>query len=430
VTTEQARTARLRTRPGRLAVDGGRPVRPPERPWPTWPVPAPTAGDLLAEVLTGGRWAITSPAGTSLFERRFARRFAEYAGTRYCVPVDHGSSALIVALESLRLDHGAVVLVPALTWVATASAVLRAGLVPVLTDVDPRTGCVTAEALDLRVDPKAVIVVHWACGMADMPAISKAVAPLGIPVIEDAAQAHGAVWLGRPAGSLGKLGCFSMQHSKVLTSGEGGAVVTDDDELALVLEELRADSRRYTRDSRAPQGLELEESATIIGANFCLSEFHAAVLCAQLDVLDEQHAQRNDNHALLAELIDGIDGVRLIRPRRDQSRASIYEAPIVFDPLPRGKTNAWIAEALSAELHTLFYPPREPLDRSRLLQPWTKPTLAPLADRFAELHRDRSYPGAEALHRHAVLTHHSTFLGPEQDMVDIADAIAKVAASS
>ncbi|MFF3432133.1 DegT/DnrJ/EryC1/StrS family aminotransferase [Streptomyces sp. NPDC002602] len=410
----------------RLAVDGGIPVRPAGRRWPTWPVPARNAGLFLETVLRGERWAITSPAGRELFERRFARMFADYVGTRHCVPVDHGSSALVVALEALGLDHGDRVLVPGLTWVATASAVLRAGLVPVLMDVDPLTGCLAPEHLDFRAQPRAVLPVHWSCAMADIPEISAAAAAHGARVVEDAAQAHGAEWLGRPAGSLALIGCFSMQQSKVLAGGEGGAVVTDDDRLVSVMQELRADSRRYTTSEDAPQGLELEESATMMGANLCLSEFGAALLCAQLEALDAQHEIRNRNYAVLAGLIEGIPGVRLLRQHPEQTRISVYELPIVFDPLPTGMSNSEVAEALTAELGVRFYPPREPLSRSRLLRPWTKPTLGPLAERFVAENRGREFPNAEYLASHSVLTHHSTLLGDERDMADIANAVAKV----
>lgn len=131
-------------------------------------------------------------------------------------------------------------------------------------------------------------------------------------------------------------------------------MITDDDTLAPALEELRADSRRYADPRTAPQGLEPEESATIMGANFCMSEFSAAVLCAQLDLLDAQHETRNRNLALLSRLIEGLPGVRLLRQRPEQTRLSIYEAVLVFDPLPRRMTNASLAVALSAELHPLL----------------------------------------------------------------------------
>jgi L-glutamine:2-deoxy-scyllo-inosose/3-amino-2,3-dideoxy-scyllo-inosose aminotransferase len=352
--------------------------------------------------------------------------FADYVDVRHCVPVDHGSSALVIALEALGLDYGTPVLVPAHTWVAPATAVFRAGLLPVLVDVDAGTGVIGPEAVEPGVDARAVIAVHLACVMADVPAITTVARQHGMSVIEDAAQAHGARWHGQAAGSLGRLGCFSMQQSKVLTGGEGGAVVTDDPDLAAVLEELRADSRRYPREAIGGGRLELVETATSMGANFCMNEFSAAILCAQLDELECQHVVRNANYQRLTELLVGTEGVRVLQPRAEQTQTSIYQGGFVFDPLPASLSNSQIAEALTAELGVLFHTPREPLHRSPLLRPWTKPGIAPLAERFRQLHQDRRYPNAEYFSRHAVLTHHSTFLGDEEDMADIATAVRKV----
>lgn len=418
MTATTARTARL-------AIHGGTPVRQSGQ-WPGWPVPAKDAERFLTQVLNSGRWAISSPRRGDLFERRFAQMFADYVGTRHCVPVDHGSSALVIALEALGLEFGAQVLVPALTWTASATAVLRAGLVPVLADVDPGTGCLAPDALAQAADIRAVIVVHWASAMADMPAIVAAAAGRDLQIIEDCAQAHGAQWLGRPAGAYGRLGCFSFQHGKVLTCGEGGAVVTSDPGLAGVLEELRADSRSYPSAPPASGELELTETASVQGANFCLSEFGAALLCAQLPELDRQHEIRNRNYTALGELIAGIPGVHLLRPASQQSRISIYEGTIIFDELPGGMSNAQVAAALTAELGTRVYVTDTPLHRSRLLQPGTKPSLAPLAERYIRANRGHCYPNAEFLANHSVQTHHSTFLGDATDMADIAEAIAKV----
>lgn len=411
--------------PRLLAVEGGVPVRTATS-WPDWPQVAPGAHRAIGEVLDSGRWAITSPRRGDLFERRFAELFARYTGSRYCVPTDHGSSALIIALESLGLEHGSPVLVPALTWTASASAVFRAGLVPVLTDVDPGSGCMSAQTVRAAPSAAAIVVVHWACAMADVPAIAQVARAQGADVVEDAAQAHGATWQGRAAGSLGRLGCFSMQHSKVLTCGEGGAVVTDDSTLEPRLQELRADSRRYRDDPRQGE-LDLVESASVMGANFCLNEFSAALLCEQLTLLDQQHQVRNRNYRRLAALIADVPGVRLLSHSPQQDKLSLYEVPIVFEDLPAGTGNAWVAAALSAELGTRVYTPRVPLHRSALLRPWTKPTLAPLTERFLTLHRDRAFPGAEYLAAHAVLLHHSAFLGPEEDMHCLAEAVARVA---
>jgi L-glutamine:2-deoxy-scyllo-inosose/3-amino-2,3-dideoxy-scyllo-inosose aminotransferase len=379
-------------------------------------------------VLAEGPWTLSGPrSDRELFERRFAREFAAYIGASHCVPVDHGSSALVIALEALGLDHGDRVLVPALTWTASATAALRAGLVPVLTDVDATTGSMSPADLDLTVDARAAIVVHWSCAMADVPAVLAVAEPNGIAIIEDCAQSHGAEWLGRRAGSMGRLGCFSMQHGKVLTCGEGGAVVTDDESLALLLEELRADSRRYRTDRGCAGEMELVEMGSTLGANFCMSEFHAAIVCAELRLLDQQHEVRAQNCSILADLISEIPGVRLLQPPPQQTRMSIYELPLIFDILPRGMTAADVAAALTAELGKQFYLTDAPLHRSPLLRPWTKPSLAPLAREFLKYHENRSFPNSDFYFEHSVVTHHSTLLGDERDMADIAGAITKVA---
>ena len=424
---ENCRVKERRASAQLLALHGGPPVRHPSKPWPRWPGASPEAERNLLEVVHGDRWTLTSPmTGTRLFERRFAALFAEYTGTKHCVPVDHGASALVVALESLQLERGARVLVPALTWVACATAAFRAGLVPVLTDVDPDTGSMSPVDLDLSVQAQAAVVVHWSCAMADVPSLLEIAEPAGITIIEDCAQAHGAEWLGRRAGSIGRLGCYSMQHGKVLTCGEGGAIVTDDDSLAPLLEELRADARRYRPDSGRNGDSELLETGETLGANFCMSEFGAAVLCAQLPLVDGQHDVRERNYRLLADLLSAIPSVRLLRPRAEQTRLSIFEVPFIFEELPGDLSRAGAAEALTAELGTRFYQTDLPLHRSPLFRPERKPSIADLANDFASLHSDRQFARADYLFDHSVVTHHSTLLGDESDMVDIARAVAKV----
>jgi dTDP-4-amino-4,6-dideoxygalactose transaminase len=410
---------------GRLAVDGGSPIRR-DKPWPTWPEVAPGAERAVLAALHSGRWAISSTYnGSPLYERRFAEEFARYLGAEHCIPTDHGSSALVIALESLGLEYGTEVVVPTMTWVATASAVLRAGLVPVLADVDPDSGCLTAETVEPVLGPRtgAILVVHWACVMADMPAILALANQRGIAVVEDAAQAHGAAIAGRRAGTFGRLGCFSMQHAKVLTCGEGGAVVTGDARLAHRLQELRADSRRYV-DRPVVGQLELQETASVMGANFGLDDVSAALLCAQLEILDEQHERRRRNYRLLGRLLGDVPGVRLLREHPQQDRLSLYEVPLLFDLDPR--ENQDLDRALAAELQVKAYRARAPLYRSSLLQPWTKTGLGELVGAFAARNENRSFPGADSISASAVVFHHSVFLGDEDDMHDLASAVRKV----
>jgi L-glutamine:2-deoxy-scyllo-inosose/3-amino-2,3-dideoxy-scyllo-inosose aminotransferase len=379
------------------------------------------------DALHSERWAISSLYnGSVLYERRFAEQFARYLGARRCVPVDHCSSALIIALEALGIEHGSEVIVPALTWTATATAVFRAGLVPVLADVDPATGCVTPQTVAAVMGPltRAVIVVHWACVMADVPAIRGMVEQRGIPVIEDAAQAHGAVWEGRRAGTLGDFGCFSMQHAKVLTCGEGGALVTNRIELAQRLEELRADSRSYRADPQ-PGQLELAETTSVMGANFGMNELSAALLCAQLEILPAQHARRNANYLLLESLLENIEGVTLLRRDPRQDELSLYEVPLVFHDSTW--SNSRIADELARELGLRVYTPREPLHRSPLLRPQSKPGLRPLAEHFNRRNAGRDFPGASHVSSSAVVLHHSAFLGADDSMHALAAAVRMVA---
>ncbi|MGO9285348.1 MAG: DegT/DnrJ/EryC1/StrS family aminotransferase [Mycobacterium sp.] len=364
--------------------------------------------------------------GANLYERKFAKAFAGYLGATYCVPTDHGSSALVIALEALGAESGAEVIVPALTWVATATAVFRAGLVPVIADVDPESGCLTPTTIEEVITSRtvAVVAVHWACVMADMPEILRIAQRHGLAVIEDAAQAHGAAWQGKRAGTFGVFGCFSMHHAKVLTCGEGGAVVTDKSDAVQRLEELRADSRSYRAKPVIGQ-LELKESASIMGANFGMSELSAALLCAQLELLPEQQRRRNNNYEFFARLMESSD-VSLLRRDARQDELSVYEVPIKFP------ASEWSSERIAAELSDRLgvhvYVPREPLARSSLLRPATKSALRPVAEHFAQRNEGRVFPGAEHIATNSVVLHHSAFLGEPHDVQVIAAEVDAVAA--
>lgn len=145
------------------------------------------------------------------------------------------------------MGAGDEVIVPGLTWVANASAVVRANAVPVLVDIDPETLCLSVEATRraLSSRTRAVCVVHLYSSMADMDGYRALAAEAGVPLVEDCAQAHGAAWRDARAGTLGTVGVFSMQQTKVLTAGEGGAVITASAELARRLEQLHADGRVF-----------------------------------------------------------------------------------------------------------------------------------------------------------------------------------------
>src|ERR1700674_2949121 len=215
-----------------LALYGGTPVR--TKPWPRWPRSDNATKKQVMGVLSSSRWAISGPfAGSESYERKFASAYAQFHNVRYCVPTANGSSALTIALEALGVTHGSEVLVPGLAWVACASSVAGIGAIPVLVDVEPDTLCMSPAEAAAAVTRKtsAILVVHLFSAVAKMDQFLPLSRATGLPLLEDCSQAHGASWKGRRVGTFGAIGVFSMQQTKVLTSGEGGAAITNNPKL-------------------------------------------------------------------------------------------------------------------------------------------------------------------------------------------------------
>jgi dTDP-4-amino-4,6-dideoxygalactose transaminase len=235
---------------------------------------------------------------------RFEDEWASYCGTGHAIGVANGTDALHLALRALDVGYGHDVVVPANTFVATAEAVVLAGATPRFADVDHDTLLITAQTLKAAVTPatKAVIVVHLFGQMANMDEIQAVAAELGIEVLEDAAQAQGARWLGSPAGSLGRVGCFSFYPGKNLGAfGDAGAIVTQDADLATRLRSLRDHGREA--------GGHYDHVA--VGTNSRLDSLQAVVLSAKLKRLDSWNDARRSLMSRYHEMLDP-DRVRLV----------------------------------------------------------------------------------------------------------------------
>jgi dTDP-4-amino-4,6-dideoxygalactose transaminase len=227
----------------------------------------------------------------------FEQEFAAYCGTNHCVGVGNGTDALELALAGLGIGPGDEVIVPANTFVATASAVVTVGARPVFVDVDPGTLLVTADAVRTGLSPStaAVIVVHLYGQVPDMGAIDTVAAAAGIAVIEDAAQAHGAAWDGRRAGSFGHAATFSFYPAKNLGAfGDGGAVVTDDPRLEAAIRSRANHGRSRSRHHHR-----------VAGRNSRLDGLQAAVLRVKLRYLDEWNGARRRAHEQYAAGLSG-----------------------------------------------------------------------------------------------------------------------------
>jgi L-glutamine:2-deoxy-scyllo-inosose/3-amino-2,3-dideoxy-scyllo-inosose aminotransferase len=386
----------------------------------------------VRRTLTSGRWTVSGPwAGSPPLDVTFAERFSTFVGARWCVPVDHGSNALLAALTALGVGPGDEVVVPGLTWVACASAVVRAGAVPILVDVDPRTLCLDHRAVEAAIVPRtaAILAVHLYSTMAEMDELRRIAARHGLALVEDASQAHGARWGHAEAGSLGDVGVFSMHQNKLLTSGEGGAAVTSDPVLNAKLEQLRGDGRRYRPEGkrRTLGQHDLEEVGDVQGWNMHLSEMQVALLLDGLERLPGQNAHRARAASLLDSELSTLDGVELVCPYAQNTVRAFYNYVVLVEPDAfAGLSVDVICEAVSAELGTWVRPSVKPLDVHPLYQPQRHPFtgLPGWADRLDPRRFD--LPEAHRMAGRALLFHHSLLLGTDQQVRAIVEAVDKV----
>jgi L-glutamine:scyllo-inosose aminotransferase/L-glutamine:2-deoxy-scyllo-inosose/3-amino-2,3-dideoxy-scyllo-inosose aminotransferase len=417
----------------RLAVAGGEPVW--TGGWPAWPRADQRTEELVKEALHSNRWAISGVhAGVAPFERRFADAYARYHDVPYCVPTSSGSASLSIALEALGVARGDEVLVPGVTWVACASSVAALGAVPILVDVDPSDLCMSVDAARAAMTPRtrAIMLVHLFCACCDLDAFLRLSAETGVPLLEDCAQAHGASWNGRKVGTHGAVGTFSMQHSKVLTAGEGGAVITSDPELYDLLQQLRADGRRYVEGAPKPGLMELEEVGGIQGRNRCLSEIQAAILLDRLNHLDAENRLRERNGERLGERLEAAGLATLLarRPQVDARTFYHFCCRLHRDAFSGHGADA-VSRALTAELGLLVEPIDDPLNRNVLYNPLRSPRTGDDPAWRRRLDPTRfALPNAEAARGECITLPHCVLLGDESTVETLAAAFEKVARRS
>ena len=240
---------------------------------------------------------------TAEFERRLAARL----DCRHAVAVTSGTAALFVSLAALGAQHGDEVVVPDVTFIATANAVTLAGATPVLADVDPATLGIAPAALVRAITPrtKAVIPVHVSGRAAAIERIVEIADAHGIAVIEDAAEALGSRRRGRCLGTFGRAGCFSFSPNKTITTGQGGLIVTDDDALAVRLRELKDQGRPV----RGTGGNDVHAS---VGFNFKLTNLQAAVGLGQLSRIDARSERLRNIYRAYRAALAGIEPVHLL----------------------------------------------------------------------------------------------------------------------
>ena len=394
----------------RLALEGGTPVR--QRPFPSWPIWDENEEKQILDVLHSGNWGMLNGTKVHAFERAFA----DYQQARHGICVVNGTAALEIALRAIDIAPGDEVITTPYTFVATVNAALVVGAVPILVDVNPETFCIDVEKIQAAITArtKAILPVHIAGHPADMDGILEIAHKAGLRVVEDACQAWSAEWRGRRVGALGDLGTFSFQASKNITAGEGGIIVTNDDQLEEIVWSLHNVGRRKG-------GLWYEHVR--MGWNYRMSEWQGAILLAQLARADQLAERRRHSAAYLSEALQTIPGIKPLKvdPRVTRHAWHIfilrYESQ-AFGGMSRDR----FLKALQAE-GIPCAPGYVPLNDSAALLDGLERLQAFVED----VPSPRPCPVAERLCTHeAVWFTQNMLLGNEEDMDDIVKAVAKI----
>ena len=393
----------------KLAINGGKQTK--TKAFPKWPYSNEREIKLVGEVFSSGNWWRMTGDKVKAFELDFAALH----NVKYCLGVTNGTHALEIALTALGIKHGDEVIVPAVTFISTGSAVIYVNATPVLVDIDPETFCMSPEAFEKAITPKtkAVIPVHMAGHACDMERICAIAKRHNIKVIEDAAHAHGGQCNGKMLGSYGDMAIFSFQNGKIMTCGEGGALITDSEELYKKAFLIHGVGR--------PDGDRVYEHS-VLGSNDRMNEFSAAILIAQQERLSKMNKRRDQNALLLDSLLANTEG---IKPQGRKKYATLithymymfYYDPNYFNGVSRKDfVDYLIAEGVPAFIcfpvlsDTTFFKNNDFYGRINVYK------QSPLND----------ISNAKNIASNVVWLPHFTLLGDEQDISEIAKAIKKI----
>jgi perosamine synthetase len=328
------------------------------------PVIGPDEVAAVSDVLMSGILA----QGEKVAE--FEQKFAAYCGTAHAVATNNGTAALHAALLAAGIGPGDEVIVPAFSFIATATAVSMCGAKPVFADVDEQTFNIRPEQVSERITPKtkAVIGVHLFGQPFDVDPILEICEAHAIPLIEDAAQAHGALYHGVKAGNLGKLACFSFYATKNMITGEGGMVTTNDkpsaDRLRLIIN--HGQSEKYLH--------------TMLGYNYRMTDIAAAIGIVQLKKLDKFNMRRRKNAEYYAA---NLAAKGLVKPKVADGVQHVYHQYVIriTDEFPLSRT-AFMEYLKSKGIGSAVHYPI-PIHRQPLYAPVAEPDPCPVATRLS-----------------------------------------------
>lgn len=397
----------------KLAIHGGSPVR--SKPFARWPIFDQAEETRLLQVLRSGAWGRLHGKEVEQFEQDFAKAH----GCSHGIAVVNGTVSLRISLLAAGIAADDEVIVPPYTFLSTATAVVECNAIPVFADISLDTFNLNLAAVEAAITPRtrAIIPVHFAGQVAAMDEIMAIAKRHNLLVLEDAAHAHGAIYRDRPAGSIGHISSFSFQSSKNMTSGEGGIITTNSDELA-------SSCRSIQNGGRIPGGIWYEHH--VISGNYRLGEFQGSVLRCQLERLEEQTKTRDQNGRYLAERLGQLPGLFPQKRDANSTRNSYHLFMLRIEPDQFGVSRAQLLRALQAEGIPCssgygISLNQQPLFRDKAFGPYL-PLSKDRLD-YTKAH----VPNSDLLCREqAMWIGQSNFLGPQSDMDDIAAAFEKV----
>lgn len=396
-----------------LALVGGSPAVS-AKPYP-WPIIGEEEVPWMEEVVRSGKWSWMGPHETA-----FTEDFRQFIGAGYAMCVSNGTVSIQCALQAVGIQPGDEVIVPGLTWVATAQAALDIGASVVLVDIDPETLCLDVAATAAAITPRtrAVIPVQLYGCMCDMDALGELARKHDLRIVEDVAHQHGSRWRDVGAGALGDAGSFSFQQSKVLPSGEGGAITCREEEVyqtAFALKQVG-----WTPPPMVP--------AQRYGHNYRITEMQCVLLRGGLTRLTAQTELRDRNAQRFAAGLAELGGP-LRAARRDPriTRQAYYAMNLHFDPTQAaGLSRAQYVQALAAEglgLSETY----EPVYRNPLLNLYDRTSPIPYRDSAPQKYDELRLPACErAKDETALLLFHTHLLAEPEYIEQLLAAVEKV----
>ncbi len=399
-----------------LALFGGEPIR--TKPFPSWPVCDEREVEAAARAIRSGRWGIGKGEGEV---SRFEKAYAAFHGAKHGVCVHSGTTAIRVALQALGVKAGDEVIAPAYTFIGTVSPIMDLGAVPVFVDIHPDTYNIDPAAVEAAITRRTVgiLPVHFGGLPADMDALRRIAERRSLWIMEDAAQAWGAEWDGTGVGHIGNAGIFSFQSSKNITSGEGGIILTDDDELEELL-------RSYGNCGRSSTGIWYGHYR--IAGNYRMSEIIGAILSVQLERYPELMARRKKNGEYLAGRLAEIPGFKPLVVQKQVTNHAWhlfiwrYNAD-EFEGLPRKR----FIEAIQKEGVPVYHGYSIPLYKQPV---FIEKNFDPKhAARKVDFSKIRCPVAERACDSESLWLTQSILLGNERDMEDIVKAAEKVRAN-